>query len=151
VVRDAEIWTWTFGDPVGTRKVSWITRFEAALRGFAALPEDWNDNGAAKISPVAIQTAQSILEILWTSQLRPVRIAPTADGGIMLTLPRAKGLATIECLESGVVFVAMPVGQGVYDTFELQNIEEIASDFERDSLLASDRSPAEDVLLAAGG
>jgi hypothetical protein len=70
-------------------------------------------------------TAYDALEVAWKVQLKPVRIAPTADGSIMLTFGLPQGFATLDCLESGTVFSTIPTVNGDYETREAPDTSEL--------------------------
>lgn len=91
---------------------SWITRFSTELRRFRDLPGDWSGHGAAAPNNAAIVEASAVLEILWSEfHIKPARIAPSLDEGVLISILGAHGRATIECFNSGEI-VASVTRQG---------------------------------------
>lgn len=63
----------------------------------AALPEDWDSYGAARIAPTAVQAARALLNELASlpraRALLPFHVAPIPTGGIQLEWKRPDGSA----------------------------------------------------------
>jgi hypothetical protein len=126
-------------------KASWLTRFQEALSRFDG--NVWPETAPPAIR--ASKTAYNVLESLWRANRTPDRIAPAADGGVVVYLFG----------ETGYILRADPSGDLI-----VTNIKEPASRvipyMDGDSLRAIleevgditvDGSAAEDVSSSASG
>ena len=83
------------------RADAWLSRFRLALSRFSNLAPNWDTHGSPTPSRGAAHAAAMLLESLWDRELRPQRIAPSPDGGIMTFFFNPSGYATVETTPTG--------------------------------------------------
>jgi len=82
------------------------------IHEFKSLPIDWNGLGSEPPTYSASAQAAMVLFALASESLRPERVAPSADGGVGITLRRSGKFASIESLNSGEIVVLTSDGTG---------------------------------------
>lgn len=82
---------------------SWVRRFRAALVRFRSVPPSWDGEGANRPTRQAIQAAASFLELISEAGLRPSRIAPDVEGGILLSFTVGTKKALLQFTPEGAV------------------------------------------------
>lgn len=124
---------------------SWITVFTLEAHRLSRLEQNWDSYGAAAPNQVAVVAAGDVLDVLWDAAVVPDRIAPLADGGLVLWLSGPRGEASVELLNSGEVFVETLDDDG-RETFE-EHRGDVVESVEK-VLAAIGRPAPEDVPFA---
>lgn len=92
---------WSFWTTTKIERVEFEdTDWGRSLARYAAFPRGWAGGAGEQISSVALDAAQSVLKRINT-QTRPVAMAPTEDGGVLLEWISDAGIRSIEVLEDG--------------------------------------------------
>ena len=126
---------WIFTLEGNQKVLEWFTPICKNLCQLLDLPPNWDSYGAAPPNAIAIDTAEDILELLWDMSVKPSRIAPSVDEGVVISFDAHQGDARIECLNSGEIVAVLTDARGVPNVREVENdrtefratAEEIAS------------------------
>lgn len=90
----------------------WLDYYVDALRSFVrATPNEAHEENIAA-STRAVNAARDLLEALWSEQLRPARVAPTVDGGVLLTIVGPEKATRIRALDDGDYWFSLGGGEG---------------------------------------
>jgi len=73
------------------------------IRGFSKLSENWDSYGAAIISPICINFAVELCEILYSSGVLKPYVFPSPLGGVQLEWHQATADLEIEILPDGSI------------------------------------------------
>lgn len=86
-------------------------RFNAlitSLNNLHFVPHDWNAYGSPAPTKMSIEDARNILRSLWTGNLLPDRVLPSADGGVsFLFRTDTENRAVIETLNEHETYVLL--------------------------------------------
>jgi len=87
------------------------------IRSFLALEDNWDSNGAKRISETAVDTALKIFEVLETNEIVPPTpyVFPTTHGGVLFEWWGESFDADIEITEDGKLYVYFSKGETEFD------------------------------------
>jgi hypothetical protein len=138
-------------EALAERAPSWLTRFDEALRRFAKLQANWDSYGSSPPARLALNRARSLLEDIWEYRLKPARIAPTVDQGVMISFLGPYGFSRIECLETGNFLLSQPQPDGSYAYSEAERMDGVLAFLEEVGRGGVPGQAAQDVPWTASG
>lgn len=97
---------------VGASSESWLHEAHSKLRTLAALPYDWDGQGASPPNTISHGGARRVLELLHEMSFQPQRILPSVEEGICISFSRGNRYADIECFNSGDIAALVSDGTG---------------------------------------
>jgi hypothetical protein len=63
---------------------SWLASQKTRVRSFSAVGENWDSDGAAAVNPLALVTAEAVLDWLALADVPPPDVFPTIEGGVQV-------------------------------------------------------------------
>ena len=81
---------------------NWYKDYSSRLDKLADLGKDWDSYGSDPPNKTAIQNAGSVLTVLLLLGKSPTRVAPIADGGVIIWLNKPDN---IECSNDGRIIL----------------------------------------------
>jgi hypothetical protein len=84
----------------------WSGRFMQALTRIAALQDGWDSSGAARPTARAIGGAKAALRWMSAHVYQPSYVAPTVEGGVLLSIVRGGMRVDMEFESDGSLFIA---------------------------------------------
>ena len=112
-------WPWIESTPIGESMVGslkevvdsgspsdsylWLDDEIRNLKGLTALELDWNTYGAPAPNKIAVENATNALRLFSKVDVRPDRVAPSAEGGIAISFFEGERYSDIECFNSGEI------------------------------------------------
>jgi len=93
---------------------------DAVIDSFRRLGNDWNGQGSEVPNNHAVFCSHRALETFHSFGLLPVRIAPSAEGGVGFVFGRGIKVATVEYLNSGEAVAVTSDGAGNITAWELK-------------------------------
>lgn len=92
---------WSFWTTTRIEKVEFDdTDWGRSLTRYASLPQGWAGGQGVQINSLALDAAQAVLKRIDIGA-RPVAMAPTEDGGVLLEWISDAGIRSVEVLEDG--------------------------------------------------
>ena len=111
---------------IGVSASGWVTRFQRELADLRQLESGWDSYDSPPPGSDAIALAAEFLDMLWRidDAFRPSRIAPSVDGGVVVSFLRDDVRANIEFFDSGEIAAA--VAQPGHDVrvWEVENTDD---------------------------
>lgn len=101
----------------------WFTEAQNGLESLSDLAEDWDGHDAEPPNKTAFAGVRRVLELLRHLNFRPNRIAPSAEGGIMLSFFHGKRYGDIELFNTGEILAVTSDGSGAPTIWETTDNE----------------------------
>ncbi len=106
---------------------SWITRFQQALKAIGQLVPGWDSYDSGTPGPKALNASLDFLLLLNRDGDReaamPNRIAPSVDGGVVISFLRDDVRANIEFFDNGEIAAAVAKPGRDVRVWEVENTE----------------------------
>jgi len=96
---------------------------DAAIRGVAETPLDWDVEGASPPNHIAIGLARSILQRLIEMGITRPDVRASVEEGISIFCDAGPGYTLVECFNSGEIVAATSDGRGKLDVWEVGSNE----------------------------
>ena len=97
----------------------WFAEAQDGLDSLRDIPEGWDGHGAEAPNDAAVANTRRVLDILQSIGFHPDRIAPSAEGGIMLSFYVGKRYGDIEMFNTGEIFAVISDGTGNPQVWEV--------------------------------
>ena len=106
----------------------WFAKAQDGLDSLRDIPVGWDGDGAEAPNDAAIANTRRVLESLQNLGFRPDRIAPSAEGGIMLSFYVGKRYGDIELFNTGEILAVTSDGDGSPHVWEVAEDETAITD-----------------------
>ena len=106
----------------------WFAEAQDGLDSLRDIPEGWDGHGAEAPNDAAIANTRRVLDSLQNLGFRPDRIAPSAEGGIMLSFYVGKRYGDIELFNTGEILAVTSDGSGSPLVWEVAEDETAITD-----------------------
>ena len=105
---------------------AWITRFQRELAKLRHLPAGWDSYDSPAPGAEAVALASDFLNLLWRHEdsVRPSRIAPSVDNGIVVSFLRDAVRANLEFFDSGEIAATIARYGMTPRVWEVENAED---------------------------
>ena len=107
---------------------AWFAEAQDGLDSLRDIPEGWDSHGAEAPNDAAIANTRRVLDSLQRLGFRPDRIAPSAEGGIMLSFYVGKRYGDIELFNTGEILAVTSDGGGSPHVWEVAEDETAITD-----------------------
>ncbi len=98
---------------------AWFAEAQDGLDSLRDIPEGWDGHEAEPPNDAAIANTRLVLDSLQCIDFRPDRIAPSAEGGIMLSFYVGKRYGDIEMFNTGEILAVISDGNGSPHVWEV--------------------------------
>ena len=98
---------------------AWFAEAQDGLDSLRDIPEGWDGHEAEPPNDAAIASTRLVLDSLQCIGFRPDRIAPSAEGGIMLSFYVGKRYGDIEMFNTGEILAVTSDGNGSPHVWEV--------------------------------
>jgi len=106
----------------------WFAEAQDGLDSLRDIPEGWDGHSAEAPNDTALAKTRRVLDILQSIGFRPDRIAPSAEGGIMLSFYVGRRYGDIEMFNTGEVLAVTSDGGGSPHVWEVAEDETAITD-----------------------
>lgn len=89
---------------------AWTAQAQEALDRLSTFPDGWDGDGTEAPNPTALAHARRALAVCVSLSLRPDRIAPAAEGGVMLSFYVGKRYGDLELFNTGEILAVTSPG-----------------------------------------
>ena len=101
----------------------WFSAAQDGLDSLRDIPANWDGDGAETPNDTAITNTRRALDIFQRMNFRPDRIAPSAEGGVMLSFYVGKRYGDIEIFNTGEILAVTSDGTGQPGIWPVQDDE----------------------------
>jgi hypothetical protein len=109
-------------------KIVWLRDATEKLESLLHLSRGWDSYEADPPNQSAIRRAEQVLTAVNSTPYRPDRIAPSIEGGVVLSFRRGDRYGDIECDNDGDMVALVSDGQGQIDTWQIASDSRSAED-----------------------
>jgi hypothetical protein len=109
-------------------RIAWLRDASEKLQGLLHLNRGWDSYEADPPNQSAIRRAEQVLTAVNSTPYRPDRIAPSIEGGVVLSFRHGDRYGDIECDNEGDMVAVVSDGQGHVDAWQVANDSQSVED-----------------------